>query len=164
HFAASPLGADERGPNAAQPAAHPHADHRLDPRGLSPTRHEPPRWHALGRAALLRRAGERNGTAAPRLRRPLGHARDVHQARFDALIHYVSALGQPGGDTFKRYWPHVEHLIGKDILKPHAIYWPCMLKAVGLDVFRHLDVHGYWNIGGGKMSKSIGNVVEALAL
>jgi len=83
---------------------------------------------------------------------------------FDALINYVSALGQPGGDTFKRYWPHVEHLIGKDILKPHAIYWPCMLKAVGLDVFRHLDVHGYWNIGGGKMSKSIGNVVEALAL
>ena len=83
---------------------------------------------------------------------------------FDALINYVSALGQPGGDTFKRYWPHVEHLIGKDILKPHAIYWPCMLKAVGLDVFRHLDVHGYWNIGGGKMSKSVGNVVEALAL
>jgi methionyl-tRNA synthetase len=83
---------------------------------------------------------------------------------FDALINYVSALGQPGGDTFKRYWPHVEHLIGKDILKPHAIYWPCMLKAVGLDVFRHLHVHGYWNIGGGKMSKSIGNVVEALAL
>ena len=83
---------------------------------------------------------------------------------FDALINYVSALGKPGGETFKRYWPHVEHLIGKDILKPHAIYWPCMLKAVGLDVFRHLDVHGYWNIGGGKMSKSIGNVVEALAL
>ena len=83
---------------------------------------------------------------------------------FDALINYVSALGQPGVDTFKRYWPHVEHLIGKDILKPHAIYWPCMLKAAGLDVYRHLDVHGYWNIGGGKMSKSVGNVVEALAL
>ena len=83
---------------------------------------------------------------------------------FDALINYVSALGPPGGETFNRYWPHVEHLIGKDILKPHAIYWPCMLKAAGLDVFRRLDVHGYWNIGGGKMSKSIGNVVEALAL
>jgi methionyl-tRNA synthetase len=83
---------------------------------------------------------------------------------FDALINYVSALGPPGGETFNRYWPHVEHLIGKDILKPHAIYWPCMLKAAGLDVFRRLEVHGYWNIGGGKMSKSIGNVVEALAL
>ena len=83
---------------------------------------------------------------------------------FDALINYVSALGKPGGETFNRYWPHVEHLIGKDILKPHAIYWPCMLKAAGLEVFHRLDVHGYWNIGGGKMSKSIGNVVEALAL
>ena len=83
---------------------------------------------------------------------------------FDALINYVSALGTPGGEAFNRYWPHVEHLIGKDILKPHAIYWPCMLKAAGLDVYRHLDVHGYWNIGGGKMSKSVGNVVEALAL
>jgi len=83
---------------------------------------------------------------------------------FDALINYVSALGAPGGPMFNRYWPHVQHLIGKDILKPHAIYWPCMLKATGLDVYRHLNVHGYWNIGGGKMSKSIGNVVEALAL
>ncbi|PYO03170.1 MAG: methionine--tRNA ligase [Candidatus Rokuibacteriota bacterium] len=83
---------------------------------------------------------------------------------FDALINYVSALGAPGGETFNRYWPHVEHLIGKDILKPHAIYWPCMLKAAGLDVFRRLEVHGFWNIGGGKMSKSVGNVVEALAL
>ncbi len=83
---------------------------------------------------------------------------------FDALINYVSALGGPGGDRFQTFWPVAQHLIGKDILKPHAVYWPCMLKAAGLDVFRHLNVHGYWNIGGGKMSKSIGNVVEALAL
>ncbi|PYM14818.1 MAG: methionine--tRNA ligase [Candidatus Rokuibacteriota bacterium] len=83
---------------------------------------------------------------------------------FDALITYVSALGGPGAPAFEKYWPHVHHLIGKDILKPHAIYWPCMLKAAGIDVFSHLDVHGFWNIGGGKMSKSVGNVVEALAL
>jgi len=83
---------------------------------------------------------------------------------FDALINYVSALGGPGAPAFEKYWPHVHHLIGKDILKPHAIYWPCMLKAAGIDVFSHLDVHGFWNIGGGKMSKSVGNVVEALAL
>ena len=51
---------------------------------------------------------------------------------FDALLNYVSALGDPGGDRFRRYWPHVHHLIGKDILKPHGIYWPCMLKAAGL--------------------------------
>ena len=94
---------------------------------------------------------------------------------FDALLNYVSALGGPGGDRFRRYWPHVHHLIGKDILKPHGIYWPCMLKAAGLledaapgvpplPGFARLRVHGYWTLGGGKISKSVGNVVEALAL
>src|SRR3990170_3955344 len=83
---------------------------------------------------------------------------------FDALINYVSALGYPDGERFKTFWPHVQHLIGKDILKPHAVYWPCMLKAAGIEPYRHLNVHGYWGLGGGKMSKSIGNVVEALAL
>ncbi len=83
---------------------------------------------------------------------------------FDALLNYVSALGPLDGERQRRFWPVAQHLIGKDILKPHAIYWPCMLKAAGLPVFRHLNVHGYWNLGGGKMSKSVGNVVEALAL
>ncbi|MBI2205596.1 MAG: methionine--tRNA ligase [Candidatus Rokubacteria bacterium] len=91
---------------------------------------------------------------------------------FDALINYVSALGGPGDARFEKYWPHAEHLIGKDILKPHAVYWPCMLKALADALgrpedellFRRLNVHGYWNIGGHKMSKSIGNVVEAYAL
>jgi methionyl-tRNA synthetase len=83
---------------------------------------------------------------------------------FDALINYVSALGGPGAENFQTFWPHAQHLIGKDILKPHAVYWPCMLKAAGIPLFTRLNVHGYWRIGGGKMSKSIGNVVEALAL
>jgi methionyl-tRNA synthetase len=83
---------------------------------------------------------------------------------FDALINYVTGIGYPDAPGFKERWGQAQHLIGKDILKPHAIYWPCMLKAAGLDVFRHLNVHGYWRIGGGKMSKSVGNVVEALAL
>src|SRR5215831_11838715 len=83
---------------------------------------------------------------------------------FDALLNYVSALGDIGSERYERYWPHVQHLIGKDILKPHGVYWPCMLKAAGLPIFQHLNVHGYWNVGGGKMSKSVGNVVEALAL
>jgi len=83
---------------------------------------------------------------------------------FDALINYVTGIGYPDAPGFKERWGHVQHLIGKDILKQHAIYWPCMLKAAGLDVFRHLNVHGFWRLGGGKMSKSVGNVVEALAL
>jgi methionyl-tRNA synthetase len=83
---------------------------------------------------------------------------------FDALLNYVSALGELEGERYRQLWPHVQHLIGKDILKPHGVYWPCMLKAAGLPVFTHLNVHGFWNLGGGKMSKSVGNVVEALAL
>ena len=82
---------------------------------------------------------------------------------FDALINYVSALGGPGDPRFEKFWPVAQHLIGKDILKPHAVYWPCMLKAAGLPLYRHLNVHGYWTVEGHKMSKSLGNVIEPLA-
>ena len=83
---------------------------------------------------------------------------------FDALINYVSALGYPDGALYKELWPHVEHLIGKDILKPHGVYWPTMLHAAGIPLYQRLNVHGYWSLGGGKMSKSVGNVVEAFQL
>jgi len=83
---------------------------------------------------------------------------------FDALLNYVSALGGPGDPRFEKFWPHVQHVIAKDIVKPHAIYWPCMLKAAGIPLYRHLNVHGYWTLGGQKISKSVGNLVEALAL
>jgi methionyl-tRNA synthetase len=83
---------------------------------------------------------------------------------FDALINYVSALGYPDGEAFKKFWPVAQHVIAKDILKPHGIYWPIMLKAAGIDVYQHLNVHGYWNIDQSKMSKSLGNVVEPLEL
>ncbi|MBW2137610.1 MAG: methionine--tRNA ligase, partial [Deltaproteobacteria bacterium] len=83
---------------------------------------------------------------------------------FDALINYVSALGYPGGDLFRKFWPVAQHLIAKDILKPHGIYWPCMLKSAGIDPYRHLNVHGYWNVNEGKMSKTLGNVVKPLEL
>lgn len=83
---------------------------------------------------------------------------------FDALLNYVSALGYPEGDKFKKFWPQAQHVVAKDILKPHGIYWPTMLKAAGIPPYKHLNVHGYWNIDKSKMSKSIGNVVEPLAL
>jgi methionyl-tRNA synthetase len=83
---------------------------------------------------------------------------------FDALINYLSALGYPDGALYTEFWPHAEHLIGKDILKPHAVYWPTMLKAAGIPLYRRLNVHGYWSYGGSKMSKSVGNVVEAFQL
>jgi len=83
---------------------------------------------------------------------------------FDALINYISALGYPEGERFKRFWPVAQHIIAKDILKPHGIYWPCMLKAAGIEPYQHLNVHGYWNVDAGKMSKSLGNIVNPLDL
>lgn len=79
---------------------------------------------------------------------------------FDALINYISAIGYPDGEKFKKYWPTVNHIIAKDILKPHGIFWPTMLKAAGIEPYQHLNVHGYWNMADAKMSKSLGNVVR----
>ena len=83
---------------------------------------------------------------------------------FDALINYISALGYPDGELYQRYWPAAYHVTAKDILKPHAIYWPTMLKAAGIPVYRGLRVHGYWGVDQAKMSKSRGNVVRPLDL
>ncbi len=83
---------------------------------------------------------------------------------FDALLNYISALGYPEGGLYSEFWPVAQHVIAKDILKPHGIYWPTMLKAAGIPVFRHLNVHGYWKIDEGKMSKSRGTVVRPLDL
>ncbi len=83
---------------------------------------------------------------------------------FDALINYVSAIGYPSDPKFMKFWPHANHLIAKDILIPHGIYWPTMLKAAGITPYAHLNVHGYWNIQGGKMSKSKGEIVNPLDL
>lgn len=83
---------------------------------------------------------------------------------FDALINYVSAPGYPDGDKFKKFWPGVQHIIAKDIVKPHGIFWPTMLKSAGIDPYCSLNVHGYWNMGELKMSKSRGNVISPLDL
>ncbi len=79
---------------------------------------------------------------------------------FDALLNYLTGLHYPGGPEYQKFWPMTQHLIAKDILKPHAIYWPTMLKAAGIEPYHHLNVHGYWQVAQGKMSKSLGNVVE----
>jgi len=83
---------------------------------------------------------------------------------FDALLNYISALGYPDGERFHKFWPVAQHIVAKDILKPHGIYWPIMLKAAGIPIYRHLNVHGYWNVDQSKMSKSLGNVIEPLQL
>ncbi len=83
---------------------------------------------------------------------------------FDALINYISALGYPDGEKFKKYWPVSQHIIAKDIVKPHGIFWPTMLKAADIEPYRNLNVHGYWIMEDAKMSKSLGNVVTPAGL
>ena len=83
----------------------------------------------------------------------------------DALPNYISALGYGGDEKqFKKFWPADVHLIGKDIVKFHAIYWPAMLLSAGLKLPRSLFVHGFINVAGQKMSKSLGNVIDPFEL
>lgn len=92
----------------------------------------------------------------------------------DALMNYLTASGAidpgrpPDGQGFDdvsgSWWPCDLHIVGKDILTPHAVYWPTLLMAAGLPLPRQLLVHGWWLSGGTKMSKSLGNVVDPLDL
>ncbi len=82
----------------------------------------------------------------------------------DALINYISGIGYPGGKKFKALWPADLHLIGKDILRHHAIYWPILLFAIDVKPPRKIFAHGWWVVDGEKMSKSKGNIVDPLYL
>ena len=80
---------------------------------------------------------------------------------FDALINYISGIGYPQDmERFEKYWPCDVHVIGKDILRHHAVYWPIMLHALGIAPPKTIFAHGWWVIKGEKMSKSRGNVVD----
>jgi methionyl-tRNA synthetase len=84
---------------------------------------------------------------------------------FDALLNYVTGAGYLTDDKkFKSLWPADLHLVGKDILRQHAIFWPIMLKAMGVEMPKLVFAHGWWRIGGAKMSKTTGNVVDPVAL
>ncbi|MBF0231667.1 MAG: methionine--tRNA ligase [Desulfamplus sp.] len=83
---------------------------------------------------------------------------------FDALTNYISALGFPDGELFSKFWSGTQHFVAKDIIKPHGIYWPTMLKSAGIEIYKNLNVHGFWNVSGSKMSKSIGNVTDPVAV
>jgi methionyl-tRNA synthetase len=84
---------------------------------------------------------------------------------FDALINYITAPGYlKDEDTFGHWWPASCHLIGKDILTTHCVYWPTMLKAMGLPLPETILGHGWWMVDEQKMSKSLGNVIRPLEL
>ena len=80
----------------------------------------------------------------------------------DALFNYISVLNTE--DKFNKYWPANAHIVGKDILKFHAIFWPAFLMSVNLSLPNKIFAHGWWTINGEKMSKSLGNVIDPLYL
>lgn len=91
-------------------------------------------------------------------------ARYVIYVWFDALLNYLANLGWPDAG-YEPWWAEAEHIIGKDILKTHGVYWPAMLLALGEEPPRRLLVHSHWvGEGGLKMSKSLGNVVDPNAV
>ena len=85
----------------------------------------------------------------------------------DALTNYISALGYPNmeeGSNFDKYWPASLHVVGKDILRFHTVYWPAFLMAAGLPVPKRIFAHGWWTKDGEKISKSLGNVIDPVEL
>jgi len=84
---------------------------------------------------------------------------------FDALTNYLTGVGFPGDPkTCQKFWPCDVHVIGKDILRFHAVYWPTFLLSAGLPLPKQVFAHGWWTVEGKKMSKSLGNVVDPVAM
>ena len=84
---------------------------------------------------------------------------------FDALINYISAVGYGRDEAlFKKWWPADVHIIGKDIIRHHAVYWVILLKALGIEPPKMIFAHGWWVQGGEKMSKSRGNVLDPVEI
>lgn len=83
----------------------------------------------------------------------------------DALTNYITAAGYPDDpEAFARWWPAELHIVGKDILRFHAIYWPAFLMAAGLPVPKRVFAHGWWTVEGQKISKSLGNAIDPRGL
>jgi methionyl-tRNA synthetase len=84
----------------------------------------------------------------------------------DALTNYITAVGYPETESelFRTFWPADLHMVGKDILRFHAVYWPAFLMAAGLKPHKRVFAHGWWTFDGQKMSKSLGNVINPHAM
>ncbi|HET9874729.1 MAG TPA: methionine--tRNA ligase [Mycobacterium sp.] len=95
-----------------------------------------------------------------------GHPDHVMYVWVDALTNYLTGVGYPdtGSELFRRYWPADLHMIGKDIIRFHTVYWPAFLMSAGIELPRRVFAHGFLLNRGEKMSKSVGNVIDPLAL
>ncbi|MGY4712418.1 methionine--tRNA ligase [Mycolicibacterium sp. CBM1] len=94
------------------------------------------------------------------------HPEHVMYVWVDALTNYLTGVGFPDTDcdAFRRYWPANVHVIGKDIVRFHTVYWPAFLMSAGIELPRRVFAHGFINVKGEKMSKSVGNVIDPIAL
>lgn len=90
-----------------------------------------------------------------------GDEKHIMYVWLDALTNYITAAGYPGN---MRFWPASLHLVGKDILRFHCVYWPAFLMSAGIPLPERIFAHGWWTIEGEKMSKSLGNAVDPIAL
>jgi len=108
----------------------------------------------------LSRAGQPWGVPVP------WDPKQVVYVWVDALINYLSALtyARPGEDLRDRYWPHARHVIAKDIIRFHCVFWPALLLSAGFEVPRRIFVHGYLTLDDRKISKSLGNAIDPLDL
>jgi methionyl-tRNA synthetase len=95
-----------------------------------------------------------------------GNDKHIMYVWVDALTNYITAAGFPddNSEKFKRYWPADLHVIGKDIVRFHAVYWPAFLMSAGVEVPRRIFSHGFLFNRGEKMSKSVGNVIDPFVL
>jgi methionyl-tRNA synthetase len=95
-----------------------------------------------------------------------GNDKHIMYVWVDALTNYITGVGYPDVDSepFKRYWPAALHVIGKDIVRFHAVYWPAFLMSAGIAVPRHIFSHGFLFNRGEKMSKSVGNVIDPFTM
>jgi len=91
-----------------------------------------------------------------------GDADHIMYVWLDALTNYITAVGYPdaGAAMFETYWPADLHMVGKDILRFHAVYWPAFLMAAGIEPPKRVFAHGWWTVEGEKMSKSLGNAID----
>lgn len=92
-----------------------------------------------------------------------GDADHVMYVWLDALTNYLSALGYPD-DGYQQYWDQAIHMVGKDIIRFHSVYWPAFLMAAGISPAKTVFAHGWWTVEGEKMSKSLGNTVDPVEM
>jgi methionyl-tRNA synthetase len=95
-----------------------------------------------------------------------GNPDQVMYVWMDALMNYISALGYPDEESsdFQKYWPAALHVVGKDILRFHTVYWPAFLMAAEIPLPKRIFAHGWWTKDGEKISKSLGNVIDPVDL